>query len=96
MTNAQRMCYGTKHTHTRTHTSHQKKKCAKSRSNKVKKVRLTFCVYSVTLVSQLKPQSNVDIKEQPLRGYIVQIVDVKILVTNSEADDDLGAKRFSL
>ena len=65
VTNAHGMCYGTKHTRTRTHTSHIKNK-------KNKKTNYN---------SQIKPQLNVDIKEQPLCGYIVQIVDVKILVT---------------
>ena len=56
VTNTQVMCYGTEqHSYTHSHQSHTHahthNNIAKNRSNKVKKVRLTFCVYSVNLKS---------------------------------------------
>ena len=40
--------------------------------------------------TQLKPQLNVDIKEQSPNGYTLQIVDVKILVTTRVGDKIRG------
>ena len=60
VTNAQGMCHGDKHTHSHTHTNHKMKNMAtsvqrlssvKNQTNKVKKIRVTAFVSSVSLQS---------------------------------------------
>ena len=49
-------------------------------------------MYSINLkVCRLKLQLNINIKEQPVCGYIVQIVDIKILVTKSKTKQKSSA-----